>query len=173
MAHRIEGSNLVTTFLQPPAIDVHVTGRRVVSTLIDLFMLGVVFRILTASLDVSSGFSVEPDGVNGAAHRDFASRLADNAPDNLIYFGTYIGIAALYYIVLEGAWGRTIGKWATGIRVVSATGGKLGLGSVIARTAFRLIDGFGTYFVGFLVAITSSRRQRLGDMVASTLVVRA
>jgi uncharacterized RDD family membrane protein YckC len=36
----------------------------------------------------------------------------------------------------------------------------------------RLVDGLLTYTVAFVVVLTSAKRQRLGDMVAHTLVVR-
>ncbi|MGI5240507.1 RDD family protein [Dactylosporangium sp. CA-139066] len=159
----------MTALAQPLTGNVHVTGRRVVATLIDLLVLGVGYRLLAASLGLPLSLSSQLDGTNEATDGDFASRVADNYPAILAYFG----IVALYYIVLESVWGRTIGKWVTGIRVVTATGGKPGFLPVLARTAFRLVDGFASYLVGFLVAVSSSRRQRVGDMVANTLVIRA
>lgn len=75
--------------------------------------------------------------------------------------------------MIEGIWGRTVGKLLTGIRVVAATGDPAGFGRILGRTLFRLLDGIGGYLLGFLVVVSSSRRQRLGDLVAGTLVVRA
>jgi uncharacterized RDD family membrane protein YckC len=83
-------------------------------------------------------------------------------------------IVVLYYVLLEGLTGRTVGKLVTGIRVIDAqTGGVPGLLSGLLRTVLRLIDGIFAYLVGFIVVLNSDRRRRLGDMAAKTLVVRA
>ena len=43
----------------------------------------------------------------------------------------------------------------------------------ILRTLLRVVDGLFGYLLGYVVVLASARRQRLGDMVAHTLVVRA
>jgi hypothetical protein len=74
---------------------------------------------------------------------------------------------------LEGYLGQTIGRKATGIRVVTeATGTTPGVAPVTVRTVLRLVDGLFSYLVAFITTLTSSKRQRLGDMAANTLVVR-
>jgi uncharacterized RDD family membrane protein YckC len=40
------------------------------------------------------------------------------------------------------------------------------------RTVLRLIDRLFSYLVAFIAVLTSAKNQRLGDMVAHTLVVR-
>jgi uncharacterized RDD family membrane protein YckC len=142
-------------------VSVHVTGRRVIATWIDLFLVGVVYRILSAPLDLPWDL----DGRDG----DFASRVGHSFPALMLY----AALAGLYYIAFEGIAGRTVGKWVTGIRVITDSGGRAGFGRVLLRTVFRLLDGIGGYVLGFLIVVLSSRRQRLGDMVAGTLVVRA
>jgi uncharacterized RDD family membrane protein YckC len=83
-------------------------------------------------------------------------------------------LAFLYYVVLEGLFGRTIGKLVTGIKVIDAgTGGRPGLLSGIVRTLLRVIDGIFGYLVALIIVVNSDRRRRLGDMAAKTLVVRA
>jgi uncharacterized RDD family membrane protein YckC len=79
-----------------------------------------------------------------------------------------------YYVLLEGYLGQTVGKMATGIKVVSeATGATPGIAAAAIRTLLRLIDGLFNYLVAFITALASGKRQRLGDMAAHTLVVRA
>jgi uncharacterized RDD family membrane protein YckC len=41
------------------------------------------------------------------------------------------------------------------------------------RTALRLVDGFAGYLVAFITVLATAKRQRLGDMAAHTIVVRA
>ncbi|MEV6347444.1 RDD family protein [Actinoplanes sp. NPDC051851] len=141
-----------------PSLNVRVTGRRVVATVID----GMVFGALNSGLAALFGTEKADSGFD-------LTQLSVNK-------GTiWLPIAAiLYYVLLEGFFGRTLGKLLTGIRVVDAeTGGRPGVLAAVSRTLLRLIDGFGGYLVGFLVAINSDRRRRLGDMAAKTLVVRA
>ena len=56
--------------------------------------------------------------------------------------------------------------------MVTDTGSKAGFGRIIGRTLLRPIDAMGGYLVGWLIAVVSTRRQRLGDHAAGTLVVR-
>ena len=48
-----------------------------------------------------------------------------------------------------------------------------GIRAAVLRTLMRIVDGIGSYVVAFVVALVSGKNQRLGDMVAKTLVVRA
>jgi uncharacterized RDD family membrane protein YckC len=77
-----------------------------------------------------------------------------------------------YYVLLEGYLGQTVGKMATGIKVVAeATGQAPGIAAAAIRTLLRLIDGLLCYAVAFFTVLASGKRQRLGDMAAHTLVV--
>jgi len=64
--------------------------------------------------------------------------------------------------------GQTIGKRTCGVRVVKADGFSLDAGSILIRNIFRLIDQIPVLWI---VPLLSGRSQRLGDMVAGTLVV--
>jgi uncharacterized RDD family membrane protein YckC len=68
--------------------------------------------------------------------------------------------------------GGTLGKMALGMKVVKEDGAKLDWGASLIRNILRIVDGFFFYLVGAIVVWTSKKRQRLGDMVAHTLVVR-
>jgi uncharacterized RDD family membrane protein YckC len=83
-------------------------------------------------------------------------------------------IAIVYYVVLEGIAGGTIGKFMTGIRVVNTDGTKLGWPGSIVRNVARVVDGFPfalPYLVGAVSVWSSPTKQRLGDRWASTVVV--
>jgi uncharacterized RDD family membrane protein YckC len=75
-----------------------------------------------------------------------------------------------YFVVFEGLSGRTLGKMLWDIEVVRAEdGGPPGLGRAALRALmFLAVDGLA----GVFVILASSRHQRLGDMAASTLVIR-
>ena len=76
-----------------------------------------------------------------------------------------------YYIVMEAMWAGTLGKKALGLKVVKEDGTKLDWGASIIRNLLRIIDGFALYLIGAIVVWVSKKKQRLGDMVAHTLVV--
>jgi uncharacterized RDD family membrane protein YckC len=83
------------------------------------------------------------------------------------------GVCFAYFVVLEAAWGATLGKVATNIRVVrESDGGPIGWSAAIIRNVLRPIDGLVLYLVGFIAICVSAKRQRIGDKVAGTIVVR-
>ena len=78
-----------------------------------------------------------------------------------------------YFTLLEGLWqGRTLGKKLLGLRVVRQDGAPLDLGTALVRNLLRLVDGQFGYLVGAILVWTSPLKQRLGDRVAHTLVVK-
>ena len=88
---------------------------------------------------------------------------------------TLIGVVLClaYFILLEGMWGATLGKLATNLRVVREVDGEaIDWSAAIIRNLFRLIDGLVLYLLGFIVICVTSKRQRIGDLVAGTVVVR-
>lgn len=82
-------------------------------------------------------------------------------------------LIVLYYILLEGYLGQTVGKMVLGIKVIREDNGEVpGLGGAAIRTVLRLIDGLFSYLVALVTVLISGKNQRLGDMAAHTLVVR-
>jgi uncharacterized RDD family membrane protein YckC len=83
------------------------------------------------------------------------------------------GLCLAYFIVPEAIWGATLGKLATNIRVVrESDGGPISWRASIVRNVLRPIDGLVLYLVGFIAICVSQKRQRIGDKVAGTIVVR-
>jgi uncharacterized RDD family membrane protein YckC len=78
-----------------------------------------------------------------------------------------------YMTYMEGTRGASLGKRLTGIRVIKADGSPMDLTAALARNFLRIVDGFAFYLVGVLLAMSSPRRQRLGDRAAGTVVVPA
>ena len=79
-----------------------------------------------------------------------------------------------YFVAFETVWdGQTPGKRLLGLRVVRNGGGGVHLGPSAARNLVRIVDflPFG-YFVGMVSIVANQRNQRLGDLVAGTIVVR-
>jgi uncharacterized RDD family membrane protein YckC len=140
------------------AAAVHVTGRRVVATIVDGLLFGAVYYLMALAF---GDIRVEGEAANWDG----------NLP--IPWAVVYGLLVVAYYVVLEGFRGQTIGKMAAGITVVSETTGRTpGIGAAAVRTLLRLVDGLLAYTVAFAVTLSSAKRQRLGDMVAQTLVVR-
>ncbi len=104
-----------------------------------------------------------------------ASQASQMAYTGTIDYGMYviptiIGLA--YFILMEGLVGGTVGKLACGLRVVTKNGEKCGIGKSVIRNLMRIVDGFFGYLVGAICVWVSADNQRLGDMVAGTLVVK-
>ena len=79
-----------------------------------------------------------------------------------------------YFIICEMLWsGRSVGKRAAGIRVVSTTGAAEGFWSILLRNVARLIDFLPIfYIVGSISILATENNQRIGDMLANTIVIR-
>jgi hypothetical protein len=77
-----------------------------------------------------------------------------------------------YFILFEGLKnGQTLGKKAFGIRVRMADGTPVSFVAALGRNLMRPADMLpGPYFVGFLAIFTNPRSQRLGDLIAGTVV---
>jgi uncharacterized RDD family membrane protein YckC len=78
-----------------------------------------------------------------------------------------------YFVLFEAFWaGQTPGKRAAGIRVIQLDGRPLSLFESMARNLLRVLDILpGPYAVGAIAIFVTRRNQRLGDLVAGTLVV--
>ncbi len=78
-----------------------------------------------------------------------------------------------YFALFEAFWnGQTPGKRVANIRVIQQTGRAVTLFESVARNLVRIIDFLPTsYIVGAISIFVTSRHQRLGDLVAGTLVV--
>ena len=133
------------------------TGRRVVGTIIDGLIFGTVYWLLALAFG-----DIRTEGE--------AANWVSNLPAWVsVAYGLFV---VGYYILLEGYRGQTIGKMATGIKVVTeATGANPGVAAAAIRTVLRLVDGLFNYAVAFASVLVSAKRQRLGDMAAHTLVV--
>jgi uncharacterized RDD family membrane protein YckC len=82
----------------------------------------------------------------------------------------FLVIIFLYFILLEGFFGFTLGKLITGIRVCNLDGGKITLKQSVIRNFARLVDGIFFNAVGVVIINKSPLNQRFGDKAAKTIV---
>lgn len=77
-----------------------------------------------------------------------------------------------YHSLLEGLWGKTVGKKICGILVLTEEFEKCTLLKGFLRNLLRIIDAFFYYLVAAVSMAGTMKWQRLGDIVAGTVVVR-
>jgi uncharacterized RDD family membrane protein YckC len=85
----------------------------------------------------------------------------------LVYFG--------YFLLLEILLGNTPGKWCMGLCVRTMYGDPCSCGQMSIRNLFRVMEVNPLLFGALPAAIAillSGSRQRLGDLVAGTVVIR-
>ena len=126
-----------------------VVGKRVVAFLVDIVVIAVAVGVL-------SGIASVINDTLGAL------------------VGVVMAFAAIaYFIYMEGTYGQTLGKRLMGIVVVKADGSASDLRSAAIRNVARIVDAFPTlYIVGFAAMyLVGEDRQRVGDLVADTIVV--
>jgi uncharacterized RDD family membrane protein YckC len=132
-------------------------GSRFLAQLVDVLALGVLLAalwLLVLSLNQLSVLSVELAPLVGVV-------------------GSPVVLGG-YFLVSEAAWsGQTLGKRLCHLRVVDLRGGPVSVSQAVLRNLFRIVDFLPIcYGVGMVAIFWSSRDQRLGDLVAGTLVVR-
>ena len=162
-----------------------VVGRRVGALLIDTLILWifnfiVFFALAKKEEDVIEGLSEGEYDLDTTLYGGFeigGDEYNIVGGDFAIYLLITGIVGILYWMILPGLTGWTVGKLATGIRVVKDDGTlPAGIGKNVGRQLMWIADAFPyfiPYLTGFIVALTNDRNKRVGDMVAGTLVVRA
>jgi hypothetical protein len=68
--------------------------------------------------------------------------------------------------------GRTPGKRMAGVRLVTLQGHSPGVGTILLRNVFRLIDSLpGFYFLGLITIALTRNQVRIGDLAAGLVLV--
>ena len=141
-----------TNMIRPvarPGTQRDVVGKRVVAFLVDVVAIAVTVVVL--------------------------STVAGIVSDILgVLVSLVLSLAAIaYFVYMEGTYGQTLGKRLVGIVVVKADGSACDIRASAIRNVARIVDAFPTlYIVGFAVMyLLGEDRQRVGDLVADTMVV--
>ena len=83
-------------------------------------------------------------------------------------------IYLMYFLVMEALWSRTLGKWFQGLVIRRLDGRPCGWRAALIRSALRIVEVNPLLFGGLpagLAILNSQRKQRLGDILAGTVVV--
>ena len=142
------------------------TQLRTLATFIDMFIFFIYYISITSFL----GLSLKLNANLGTSM--FVQLLILKIP--WIFYNPIVE----YFIN-----GQSLGKYIVGIRVVTVNGERVGLREVFTRWIFKgdflwisadffVLFWFGLGFLGMIFSNTSLRQQRLGDIMANTVVIK-
>jgi uncharacterized RDD family membrane protein YckC len=164
-----------------------------------------------ALVKLDTGFNIEVDFAISPFHKRLFAWIIDllicwlyikivatffDVPNFFIWVPTFemkgllISLPVLFYhLICEVAMnGRSLGKMAMNIKVITAEGGQPSIGQYLLRWAFRLLDFpiiilgllvqqqipwwmFPLLFGGLFCVILTPMSQRIGDLVAGTIII--
>ncbi|MCC9609039.1 RDD family protein [Blastopirellula sp. JC732] len=104
-------------------------GRRLANLIVDIICINVIVQICAFILGICVGIYAVVSQ-NEKILEIFDSPL-------MFFFGLFINFS--YYFLMEGLFGRTLGKLASGTKVVNEQGFPPSWGQVLGRTACRFI----------------------------------
>jgi uncharacterized RDD family membrane protein YckC len=115
-------------------------------------------------------------GIIGAIVGFLIAAVAQNSSGAAVGLGLILDLIIIvlsfgYFAYMEATQGGTFGKKALGLRIVKVDGGPIGWNEAIIRTLLRIVDNFFFGLVGFICILSSEKKQRVGDMVAKTIVI--
>jgi uncharacterized RDD family membrane protein YckC len=145
-------------------------GQRTVAAMLDVIAFLIYFLIFSIILGLSSPFSQDAVGMG----------------KTMFIFLLMIKIPWIFYnpLIEYLTHGQSLGKYIMGIRVVTISGERPGLREVFTRWIFKgdfiwisadpltILIWIAIGVIGILFAGTSERRQRMGDAMANTIVIR-
>lgn len=131
-------------------------GERILAYIIDALVLIVYVILLTTVFSLGNIFSDDMDKIEWVMFLLFMVPL---------FFYDLLSETLLN--------GQSLGKKALGIKVISLNGESPRLGQYLIRWLFRFVDfTFTSYCCGLIMVAASEKRQRLGDMIAGTTVIK-
>lgn len=152
-----DAGGIVTPEAVPLQLSEANVGSRTIAWFIDAIALGIAI-VLVNVLIVMLG--------NDAPIPEWVGVTVLVVVNFLLFFGYPIGFETLWG-------GRTPGKAALGLRVVTVEGAPVRFRHAAIRAALGLVDFWLTSGIAaVLTTLLSKRHQRLGDLVAGTLVLR-
>ena len=137
-------------------------GDRIIAVIIDTILMSVVSLVIFIPLWLLGG--------------RFFGFLGSFA---FVFFGPIALLSwllwLLYFTYFESTTGQTLGKQLMSIRVVDETTMQhLDFARSLVRNILRIIDWLPLfYLISFILIATNTRKQRIGDMAAPSIVVKA
>lgn len=142
------------------------SGLRALAALIDFLAFAIYFFIVSMFFSLGNPFDTDPG-------------------TEMFFWLLLVKIPWIFYhpLIEYLTQGQSLGKYIVGIRVVSINGDRPGLREVFTRWVFRgdwiwisadilVLAWLATGAMGMLISSVSKQHQRLGDVMANTVVIR-
>lgn len=141
-------------------------GSRIVAGLVDYIIIGIIAAVLF--FVAFAPFFAAPAWMMGGL----------GAAWEWGWFGGMFGLQfflwLIYFTYFEGTSGQTLGKKLAHIKVVKEDGSRCDVGSALVRSLLRIVDSLpAIYILGIILIAATDKKQRLGDMLAKTIVIKA
>ena len=139
---------------------------------IDYEVAGLGERILARLIDLAIFFLIY---LLGIAIAGLTNWLIDGSLGIIIVIIIYAVLFVFYDLIFEIFMnGQSVGKRIMKIKVISLDGGQPRVGQYFMRWLFRIVDFLLTWpgLVALIAAAVSEKTQRVGDMVAGTILIR-
>ena len=149
------------TIQTPEGLDLDLTlaglGSRMIAAVVDAILIGLLVFLLLF-------------GVSQLALDGFGSGIVIQALVTILITLVVLGYLVGFEALNEG---RTPGKRAVGIRVVTSEGDSIGFLAAFLRNLLRVVDFLPAVFiVGAASILFTKTNQRVGDITANTIVIR-
>lgn len=161
---RIASDTDQLTIETPELVSIHLPiagiGSRFIAILVDYLIWGAGFTVLA----ILAALAIPAIGSLGTRSQNWLIGIA-----LVVIFLIHWGYFALFEALNHG---QTPGKRVAKIAVIHCSGRSISFVESLARNLVRTIDYLPSmYAIGVITIFISRRRQRLGDMVAGTIVV--
>jgi len=131
--------------------------QRVLSSVIDTVIILTIFCLYVSYL---GNYVEDQDGL----HKQVTGFMA------LLLFVILLG----YFVIPESLSGKSFGKAIIKIKVVKQDGAKITFGNSLVRHLFDIIDWLPFCFIVYIIVMKrTEHNQRVGDIVAKTIVIQS
>ena len=165
--------NEASPYVPTPYASYQGVAIRFVAILIDWIIIGVITSIINLPLTFGGVMNYVVK-VNNATGQVTISGGPSAAVLGWISLIT-VAVPFLYYTLLQGRYGQSVGMMAVKIKVVNEDGSPIDYGAAAVRTILMVIDAipyFIPYLLGAILIWSSDKKQRLGDRIAHTIVIK-
>lgn len=167
-----------TTATLPTTTNYASFGRRLVAVIIDGIIISILYSVVLAPVMAAIGLGIATGVGNAETLTDEEAAVAAMGMIGAMIaaMGSIIliiwAIQILYYAFMESSkYQASLGKMAMGIKVVDLNGDRITFGKAFLRSIGKIISA-SVFYIGFLMAAFTEKKQGLHDMIASTLVVK-
>lgn len=149
---------------------------RFVAFIIDAIVISMIRGFIVVPILGIFGLSIASGGMDMFNHLEDTSDIIALVTSIIAFAGVLALISTiiwvLYYSLMESSkYQATLGKLALGLIVTDMNGNKIDFGKALLRNICKFISSM-VFFIGYIMAGFTEKKQALHDIIASTLVTK-